>query len=52
MAQNDEHAAIELDEQQLKNVAKASEGAKLELNRGGCPVHGSATSSLIYEVKI
>jgi len=37
---------------QLKNVAKAPEGAKLELNRGGCPVHGSATSSLIYEVKI
>jgi len=26
--------------------------AKLELNRGGCPAHGSATSSIIYEVKI
>ena len=26
--------------------------AKLELNRGGCSVHGSAVSSLIYRVKI
>ena len=27
-------------------------GAKPELNRGGCPVHGSDVSSLIYKVEI
>ena len=28
------------------------EGAKLELNRGGCPIYGFAASSLIYKVEI
>jgi len=27
-------------------------GAKPEMNRGGCPVHGSDVSSLIYKVEI
>ena len=42
------------------NIEKQTDGnmifswprAKLELNREGCPVHDSATSSVIYEVKI